>query len=395
MRGSASSRSDPGRARLLKRTGSLAVAAAVAAALVSPTATVAQDQRPKITFNYRYLSTVHVQAGQPFKFTATEEGAAEPFTWQYSAPSWVKVDGPPDSATATISGTAPAAQPGTKVQVSITAGDGNQTGGFILYFLWTSASTTTTAGVSTVANKPPPGLGQALTRLDASLTTVIDQANKGTLKGDGLVASIRSLAKDKTDLVDSYFESENLFGVPADEVIKGFDDINSSVATALQDEALGTSTSVADVVRPLDQAERIDITVLESEFAGTGKAPAELQGEFVALHDQFTTVVDHALNGSLKGDTLDSATGDLEFQYNELIASNFRSQLLFGVKASLVIVFFGEIDANLVRATTEAGSGKSAKAVVFLSWPRPTSRASRTISPRRARLIKHSEQCAV
>ena len=153
---------------------------------------------------------------------------------------------------------------------------------------------------------------------------------------------------------------------------------------ALQEEALGTSTSVADVVRPLDQAERIDITVLESEFAGTGKAPAELQGEFVALHDQFTTVVDHALNGSLKGDTLDSATGDLEFQYNELIASNFRSQLLFGVKASLVIVFFGEIDANLVRATTEAGSGKSAKAVVFLKLAQTDKQSIENISPRRA-----------
>ncbi len=174
------------------------------------------------------------------------------------------------------------------------------------------------------------------------------------MSGDKLVASIGSLAKGKHELVRSYFATESLFGVPASDVIMGFDSADASFQSALNED--GSAKSGSDVSYSLDQAKGY-MDDLKSEFAKAGSAPPALQTGFVALDAKATTTAYQAHAGLLKGGDLATAVRALIDQEAKLISLMFRGESLFGVRSSEVIAGFVLIDRHLTSAEQEAPSG--------------------------------------
>ena len=113
------------------------------------------------------------------------------------------------------------------------------------------------------AGSAPGTLATDFVHLDRHMALVIHKANAGTLSGSDLAQAIDFLAVEKDGLIGDHFGSQNLFGVPASDVIDGFTKIDDALANALDSSFSGDGTkAIADALKRAQKAK----DKLEAEF---------------------------------------------------------------------------------------------------------------------------------
>ena len=207
------------------------------------------------------------------------------------------------------------------------------------------------------AQSEPPKLKQELAQLDRNMAHVTDQVKARTLSGDALASAISGLEIEKHRLIGNF--NQDLFGVPAPQVIFGFIVIDVRLNHAGVDAVNGFPTEA--IVDEFEAAKKAKQN-LEKKFDDAGKAPDVVFSAFVHLDRDMTRVIDEAKAGTLSGHALDEAIAGLEAK-KALLETNFP-QNLFGVSAWKVIFGFDQVDVRLTVAIVGAVGDAHTEAIV-------------------------------